>query len=74
MVQRLYRCRLGVLPPEIEDLIATLSPEHLDALAEAIWEITTLAELENWFQQHPPDAWRLPLPTACNEAQDTVST
>ena len=74
MVQRRYRCRLGVLPPEIEDLIATLSPEHLDALAEAIWEITTLAELDNWFQQHPPDAWRLPLPTVCNEAQDTVST
>ena len=74
MVQKLYRRRLGGLPPEIEDRIATLSPEQLDALAEAVWEITTLADLDNWFQQHPPDAWRLPLSMAYNEAQDTVST
>ena len=49
-VLRLARRTLGEVSPEIQARIQQLSLEKLDLLAEEIFELTTMENLENWLE------------------------
>jgi flagellar biosynthesis/type III secretory pathway protein FliH len=49
-VLRLARRTLGEVSPEIQARIQQLSLEKLDLLADEIFELTTMENLENWLE------------------------
>ena len=49
-ILRLARRTLGEVSPEIQARIQQLSLEKLDLLAEEIFELTTMENLENWLE------------------------
>ena len=48
LVRRLARRRFGTLPAEVESRLVALPVERLEALAEALLDLATLADLEAW--------------------------
>jgi Uma2 family endonuclease len=48
--------RLGAVSPELVSQINILSMPQLEALSEALWELTTDSELRNWLQASDSDA------------------
>uniref|UniRef100_UPI0026182072 DUF4351 domain-containing protein n=1 Tax=uncultured Thermosynechococcus sp. TaxID=436945 RepID=UPI0026182072 len=48
VVLRQLRRRFGSLPNELEERIRQLSPERIEALAEALLDFTDLGELVSW--------------------------
>lgn len=52
LVLRLLQRRLGELEPSVVEQIRALSLPAVEALAEALLEFSTLADLESWLQCH----------------------
>ncbi|NEO58645.1 MAG: DUF4351 domain-containing protein [Okeania sp. SIO3B5] len=48
LVKRQIRRKFGEIPPEVETQIEQLSLEKLDILGEEIFDLATIAGLENW--------------------------
>ncbi|OUC16108.1 MAG: hypothetical protein B0A82_03325 [Alkalinema sp. CACIAM 70d] len=55
LVLRLLTRRLGILPDEIPAILEARSISNLEALAEALFDFTTIADLQTWLQQHPDE-------------------
>ncbi|MFN3639264.1 MAG: DUF4351 domain-containing protein [Chloroherpetonaceae bacterium] len=51
MVLRQLRRRFGSLPHELEEHIRQLSPERIEALAEALLDFTDLGEVVSWLNR-----------------------
>ncbi|BAZ31854.1 hypothetical protein NIES4074_43270 [Cylindrospermum sp. NIES-4074] len=51
-VLRLLNRRLGAIPDELLSQIQVLPLEQIEALAEALLDFATVADLERWFQQN----------------------
>jgi predicted transposase/invertase (TIGR01784 family) len=52
LIKRLLQRQLGDLNQEIEDSLLRLSPEQLSALAEAIFDLSSLADLSSWLENN----------------------
>ncbi len=50
LILRLLKRRFGELPDEPQTQIQALSVEQLEALADALLDFSTLADLEEWLQ------------------------
>ena len=48
LLLKMLKKRLGALSSELEAMIAALSVEQLDALAESMFDISSEAELKQW--------------------------
>ena len=48
LVKRQIRRKFGEMPPEIQTQIEQLSLEKLDILGDEIFDLATIADLENW--------------------------
>ncbi|MGI0492131.1 Rpn family recombination-promoting nuclease/putative transposase [Alkalinema pantanalense CENA528] len=55
LVLRLLTRRLGTLPEGISATLEARSLSNLEALAEALLDFTTIADLQTWLQDHPSD-------------------
>ncbi|MGI0491506.1 Rpn family recombination-promoting nuclease/putative transposase [Alkalinema pantanalense CENA528] len=55
LVLRLLTRRFGTLPEGISATLETRSLSNLEALAEALLDFTTIADLQTWLQNHPGD-------------------
>jgi predicted transposase YdaD len=51
-VLRLLSRRIGMLAPNIESQIATLSISQLESLGEALLDFSTAADLDEWLRSH----------------------
>ncbi len=47
-VLRLLQRRVGAPSPQLQERLRELSPEELEMLGEALFDISTLAEVEAW--------------------------
>ena len=52
LVLRLLHRQLGELEPSLTEQIQALSLPEIEALAEALLEFSTVADLENWLLNH----------------------
>ncbi len=52
MAQTALRWRFGALPPEIEERIAALTMERIDALGNHLEGFVSLADVDAWLQPH----------------------
>ena len=48
LVKRQIRRKFGEMPPEVQTQIEQLSLEKLDILGDEIFDLATIADLENW--------------------------
>ena len=48
LVKRQIRRKFGEIPPEVQTQIEQLSLEKLDILGDEIFDLATIADLENW--------------------------
>jgi hypothetical protein len=53
VVERMLTRRFGALPPEVRARLATLTEGELTALADALLDFTSLAEVEAWLATPP---------------------
>lgn len=56
LIQRFLTRRIGVLTPDLEERIGTLSRHQLEQLFDAAYDFTSVDDLVSWFDSHPPDA------------------
>lgn len=61
LVMRLIRRRLGSVSDTVTARLDRLSPEQLDELGEALFDMETASDLEQWFTQHSGKAAGEPL-------------
>jgi predicted transposase/invertase (TIGR01784 family) len=50
LLLKLLSRKLGTIPDEIKVLLSQLAPELLDALSEALFDLESLEDLNNWLQ------------------------
>ncbi len=55
LIQRQLQRRLGELNQEIEDRLSMLSSEQLSTLGEAIFDLSSLADLSSWLETNCPN-------------------
>jgi predicted transposase/invertase (TIGR01784 family) len=55
LIKRQLQRRLGELNQEIEDRLSMLSSEQLSALGEAIFDLSSLADLSSWLETNCPN-------------------
>jgi predicted transposase/invertase (TIGR01784 family) len=55
LIKRLLQRQLGELNQEIEDSLSQLSSEQLSDLGEAIFDLSSLADLSNWIENNCSD-------------------
>jgi predicted transposase/invertase (TIGR01784 family) len=55
LIKRLLERQLGELNREIEESLLRLSSEQLSALAEAIFDLSSLADLSSWLETNCPN-------------------
>jgi flagellar biosynthesis/type III secretory pathway protein FliH len=55
LIKRLLERQLGELNQEIEESLLRLSSEQLSALAEAIFDLSSLADLSSWLETNCPN-------------------
>jgi hypothetical protein len=54
VVLRLLRRQVGELPAEIEKSIDQLQPEQIDALTDALLDMRSVEQVEDWLAEHTP--------------------
>jgi hypothetical protein len=54
LIKRLLQRQLGELNQSIEDSLSQLSSEQLSALAEAIFDFSSIADLSSWLETNCP--------------------
>ena len=52
-VIRLLTRRIGIVPPQLQAQVQSLSIEQLDRLSEALFDFASAADLTAWLQQEP---------------------
>ena len=52
LVTRLVQRRFGSVPAEVTERLDTLPSEQLDELGEALFDFSSLSELETWLTSH----------------------
>ncbi|WP_232282781.1 DUF4351 domain-containing protein [Roseiflexus sp. RS-1] len=55
VVERMLMRRFGALPSGVRERLATLTADELTALADALLDFTSLAEVEAWLAASPPE-------------------
>jgi len=55
VVERMLTRRFGALPSGVRERLATLTADELTALADALLDFTSLAEVEAWLAASPPE-------------------
>ncbi|MGB8690699.1 MAG: DUF4351 domain-containing protein [Microcoleus sp.] len=55
LIKRQLKRQLGELNQGIEDSLSQLSSEQLSALAEAIFDFSSIADLSNWLETNCPN-------------------
>ena len=55
VVERMLMRRFGALPLGVRERLATLTADELTALADALLDFTSLAEVEAWLAVSPPE-------------------
>ncbi|MDB9511226.1 DUF4351 domain-containing protein, partial [Kamptonema animale CS-326] len=55
LIKRQLQRKLGELNQEIEARLSTLSSEQLSALAEAIFDFSSIADLSSWLETNCPN-------------------
>jgi hypothetical protein len=55
LIKRLLQRQLGELNQSIEDSLSQLSSEQLSALAEAIFDFSSIADLSSWLETNCPN-------------------
>ncbi|PHX53733.1 DUF4351 domain-containing protein [Tychonema bourrellyi FEM_GT703] len=55
LIKRLLQRQLGELNQEIEDNLFRLSSEQLSALGEALFDLSSLADLSSWLETNCPN-------------------
>ena len=52
LVLALLRRRLGTVPADLQERVGRLAPPDLQSLAESLFDLTTVAEVEAWLATH----------------------
>ena len=55
MLLRMLNRKFGQLTPRLRGRINKLSVKHLESLAEAVFDLETIADLTNWLQSNIKD-------------------
>jgi len=55
LIARMINKRFGSATPEITERLRTLSADDLDNLGEAMFDFSTLTDLESWLSKHLPN-------------------